>query len=102
MREIYEMFRGTITPEAMVAAAGTETRAQFYAQLYAGLYFEALGNQRFHDERRAHRGIVPSPEQNIGRIGGRISAGPPRPACATLTRLVRRTAAAVEFGGDDR
>lgn len=46
MPQIYEMFRGTITPEAMVAAAGTETRAQFYAQLYAGLYFDAIGDQR--------------------------------------------------------
>jgi lipoprotein NlpI len=44
MTEIYEMFRGAITPEAVLAAAGSEPTAQFYAHLYLGLYFEAVGN----------------------------------------------------------
>jgi lipoprotein NlpI len=44
MREIYGMFRGDVTPEQVMPAAGTELEAQFYAHLYAGLYFEALGN----------------------------------------------------------
>ena len=46
MRQIYEMFRGTMSPEAMLASAGADPGAQFYAQLYAGLYFEAAGNPR--------------------------------------------------------
>lgn len=45
MREVYEMFRGTIGPEKVLAAAGASTAAQFYAQLYVGLYFEAIGRK---------------------------------------------------------
>ena len=44
MREIYQMFRGTLTPEQVQAAAGGQPEAEFYAHLYLGLYFEALGN----------------------------------------------------------
>ena len=43
MREIYEMFGGSIAPEQMLAAAGSSLESQFYGHLYAGLYFEALG-----------------------------------------------------------
>jgi lipoprotein NlpI len=45
MRQIYEMFRGTLAPEAVLAAAGSEPTASFYAHLYLGLYFEAIGNR---------------------------------------------------------
>ena len=41
MREVYEMFRGTLTPEQVLAAAGSQPAALFYAHLYVGLYFEA-------------------------------------------------------------
>ncbi len=43
MREVYEMFRGTLTAEQVLAAAGAQTGAQFYARLYVGLFFEAGG-----------------------------------------------------------
>jgi lipoprotein NlpI len=43
MREIHQMFRGTLSPEQVLAAAGTRADAQFYAQLYVALYFEAIG-----------------------------------------------------------
>jgi lipoprotein NlpI len=43
MREVYEMLRGTLTPADVLAAAGPQPDAQFYGQLYVGLYFEALG-----------------------------------------------------------
>jgi lipoprotein NlpI len=43
MREVYEMFRGTLTPAEVLAAAGSQPDAQFYGELYVGLYFEALG-----------------------------------------------------------
>ena len=43
MREVYEMFRGAMTPEAVVRAAGNLPSAQFYAHLYVALYSEALG-----------------------------------------------------------
>ncbi len=47
MVEVYEMYRGSLTPEDVLKAAGQRTLAQFYAHLYIGLYFEAIGN----DER---------------------------------------------------
>jgi len=43
MREVYQMFRGTLTPEQVLSAAGSQADAQFYGHLYLGLYFEALG-----------------------------------------------------------
>ena len=45
MRQIYEMFGGKLTPEQVLAAAGAQPEAQFYAHLYTGLYFEAQGNK---------------------------------------------------------
>lgn len=49
MREIYEMFRGELTPAEVMAAgerAAERGRASglFFAHLYVGLYYEALGN----------------------------------------------------------
>jgi lipoprotein NlpI len=45
MREIYSMFRGEMTPEQVILSAGSKPEAQFYAHLYAGLYYEALGKK---------------------------------------------------------
>jgi tetratricopeptide (TPR) repeat protein len=44
MREIYQLLRGTLTPEQVLAAAGGQLESQFYAHLYVGLYFEAFRN----------------------------------------------------------
>ena len=44
MREVLQMFRGNLTPDAVMAAAGARPDGQFYAHLYIGLYAEALGN----------------------------------------------------------
>jgi lipoprotein NlpI len=46
MGEVYRMFRGEMTPDAVLAAAGNRPDAQFYAHLYVGLYFEATGNRQ--------------------------------------------------------
>jgi lipoprotein NlpI len=43
MRQIYSMFRGEATPDAVTEAAGNDAEAQFYAHLYVGLYLESLG-----------------------------------------------------------
>jgi len=43
MRQVYQMFRGTLTPEQVLSAAESQPDGQFYAHLYLGLYFEALG-----------------------------------------------------------
>jgi lipoprotein NlpI len=45
MTEIYQMFRGTLPPEKMLAAAGEQAGAQFYAHLYFGLYADATGDR---------------------------------------------------------
>lgn len=44
MREVYEMFKGTMTPDRVLAAAGQSLSARFYAELYVGLYYEATGD----------------------------------------------------------
>jgi lipoprotein NlpI len=44
MRQVYDMFRGKLTPQDVLAAAGDRPESQFYAHLYLGLYFEALGD----------------------------------------------------------
>ena len=45
MRQIYEMFRGKLSPQEVFASAGAQLDGQFYAHLYLGLYFDALGNK---------------------------------------------------------
>ena len=45
MREVYEMFKGTMTPEAVLAAGTQSTSGRFFAELYVGLYYEATGNK---------------------------------------------------------
>jgi outer membrane protein assembly factor BamB len=46
MKQIYAMFRGDTTPDAVITAAGSDTEPQFYARLYAGLYQEAVGKAK--------------------------------------------------------
>jgi lipoprotein NlpI len=55
MREIYEMFRGTMMPDAVLKVAGNEPSARFFAELYVGLYYDATGQPRLAIEhlRRA-------------------------------------------------
>jgi lipoprotein NlpI len=65
MRQIYEMFRGTSKPEDVLAAAGAQPLAQFYARLYAGLYFEAVG-----DGRRALEHITVAAADRYADAGG--------------------------------
>jgi len=45
MREVYEMFKGTMTPEAVLKAGSQSTSGRFFAELYVGLYYEATGNK---------------------------------------------------------
>ena len=44
MREIYQMFHGTLTPADVLRAAGGQPAGLFYAHLYIALYSEATGN----------------------------------------------------------
>jgi lipoprotein NlpI len=65
MRQVYDLFRGTLTPEAVLKAAGSQPSAQFYAQLYLGLYFEAIG-----DNRRALEHITNAAADRFAAAGG--------------------------------
>jgi len=65
MREIYQMLRGAMSPDQVLAAARTDVEAQFYAHLYLGLYFDALG-----DERRALEHIRLAADDRYARSGG--------------------------------
>src|SRR5882724_6270057 len=64
MRDIYEMFRGKSTPEQVMRAAGDGVDAQFYALLYTGLYYEAMG-----DAERALRQITEAADDRFV-VGG--------------------------------
>jgi lipoprotein NlpI len=55
MRQLYEMFRGTLTPDEVLSVADARPDGQFYAHLYIGLYFEALG---MNDRAREHIAIA--------------------------------------------
>ena len=65
MREVYEMFRGALTPERVLSAAGDRPEAQFYAQLYVGLYLDALGMKE-----RALEHIRSAAADRFARYGG--------------------------------
>lgn len=65
MRQIYEMFRGTMKPEEVLAAAGNQASPQFYAQLYLGLYYEAIG-----DGPRALEHIKAAADDRYAAVGG--------------------------------
>jgi lipoprotein NlpI len=43
MSQIYRMFRGELSTEQVLSAAGRQPEGQFYAELYVGLFLEALG-----------------------------------------------------------
>ena len=65
MGEIYQMFRGATTPEAVLRTAGSEARARFYAELYIGLYYEALGTA---DRALAH--LSQAADDRYTSVGG--------------------------------
>jgi lipoprotein NlpI len=65
MAQIYEMFRGKLTPEDVLKSAGAQPDARFYAHLYLGLYFEALGN-----ERSALEHITAAADDRFTKAGG--------------------------------
>ena len=65
MRQVYDMFRGVLSPEMVLKAAGSRDSARFYAHLYVGLYFEALG-----DSRRALEHIAAAAADRYADAGG--------------------------------
>jgi lipoprotein NlpI len=69
MRQVYDMFRGTLTPDQVLAAAGTQPASRFYANLYVGLYFDALG-----DRDRAVAHIAEAASDRYASEGGYMHA----------------------------
>lgn len=65
MRQIYDMFRGELTPEQVMEAAGSRASAQFYAHLYVALYYEAL-----RDEGQALEHITAAAADRFASVGG--------------------------------
>ena len=65
MTQIYAMFQGTLAPETVLSAAGNAPSSAFFAHLYVGLYFEAVG-----DVRRAHEHIASAAAERFAAVGG--------------------------------
>jgi lipoprotein NlpI len=65
MREIYQMFRGTMTPDQILKAGGTEPSSRFFAELYVGLYYDALG-----DRSRATQHLRNAADKMYASAGG--------------------------------
>ena len=65
MREVYQMFRGALTPQDVLKAAGNQPGGLFYAHLYIGLYSEAIGRK---DLALTH--IKEAASDQYARVGG--------------------------------
>lgn len=65
MREVYELYRGAIAPEQVLRAAGSNPSGQFYANLYVGLYYEAIG-----DAARARSALETAAQDRFAPVGG--------------------------------
>ena len=65
MREVLELFRGKMTTEQVMAAAGTSLSGQFYGNLYVGLYYEAIG-----DNARARTALEAAANERYRSAGG--------------------------------
>jgi lipoprotein NlpI len=65
MRQVYDMFRGALPPDQVLEAAGAQPSARFFAHLYRGLYFEAIG-----DDRRARDDFTRAASDEFRTAGG--------------------------------
>jgi lipoprotein NlpI len=65
MPQIYQMFRGAASPEEVLTTADGDIGGQFYAHLYVGLFFEALGKA---DESLQH--VKAAADPRFARVGG--------------------------------
>jgi len=65
MREIYLMFRGDLSPADVLAAGTGSASARFYAELYAGLYYDGTG-----DAASARRHLREAADERYATVGG--------------------------------
>lgn len=82
MREIYEMFRGRMSVESVLVAAGADASARFYATLYVGLYQEAqgIGRANFYITEAAsdRHAAVGGYMQAVARVHAQVRGWIPR------------------------
>jgi lipoprotein NlpI len=65
MREVYQLFQGRVTPMQVLAAAGSDPSARFFAELYVGLYLEAMGETAL-----SRRHIAVAADARYAGVGG--------------------------------
>jgi lipoprotein NlpI len=65
MREVYELFRGKLTPADVMRAAGSDAEGLFYGNLYVGLYFDVTG-----DAAAARRHLTAAADERFAAVGG--------------------------------
>jgi lipoprotein NlpI len=65
MRQVYELYKGAMTPQQVLDAGGTGLGGQFYASLYVGLYYEAIG-----DAARARTALETAASDRFRTSGG--------------------------------
>jgi lipoprotein NlpI len=65
MREVYEMFRGTLTPADVLQAGAESVSGRFYGALYVGLFYDAQG-----DRARAREQMEVAARDEFARAGG--------------------------------
>jgi lipoprotein NlpI len=65
MRQVYELYKGAMTPQQVLDAGGTGLGGQFYANLYVGLYYEAIG-----DTARARPALEAAASDRFRTSGG--------------------------------
>jgi lipoprotein NlpI len=65
MRQVYQMFRGEMSPDDVLKAGSGGAEGRFYGNLYVGLYFDALGRKDL-----AARYIKTAASDEYARVGG--------------------------------
>ena len=65
MREVYQMFEGAMSPAQVMAAAGSVPGAVFFANLYVGLYYDAMG-----DTGKSREHIAAASSRQYASVGG--------------------------------
>lgn len=65
MRQVYQMFDGSVAPVQVLNAAGESRSGKFFAHLYLGLYFESQGQ-----DQKALKHIKLAAASRYARAGG--------------------------------
>mgnify|MGYP003336756739 FL=1 len=65
MREVYRLYRGEMTPEQVLRAGQGSADGQFYANLYVGLYYDAIG-----ETAKARAAITTAADERYASSGG--------------------------------